>query len=53
MKLNYKNESRFHDWFDVTAINILSVFGKPNDEFENNVESLINESHIENISNLA
>nr|WP_314839232.1 hypothetical protein [uncultured Flavobacterium sp.] len=53
MKLNYKNESRFHDWFDVTAINILSVFGKPNDEFENNVESLINESHIENISYLA
>ena len=53
MKLNYKNESRFHDWFDVTAYNILNIFGTPNEGFENNVESLIDESHIENISNSA
>lgn len=52
MKLNYKNETRFHDWFDVTAYNILSIFGKPNEEFKNTVERLIKESNIENLSNL-
>jgi hypothetical protein len=53
MKLNYTDINRFHEWFDVTSYNILSVFGKPNDGFENTIENLINESHIKNISNSA
>ena len=51
IKINYNNDVRFNDWFDVSALNILSIFGNPDDNFENEIETLINNSHIENISN--
>ncbi|NRS87779.1 hypothetical protein HNQ02_000686 [Flavobacterium sp. 7E] len=51
IKLNYKSDSRFTDWFDVTAFNILNVFSAPNEGFEKEIENLINESYIKDISN--
>lgn len=50
IKLNYKNDVRFTDWFDVTAFNILNVFGEPNEGFEKEIENLIASCYIENIS---
>jgi hypothetical protein len=51
IKINYNNDVRFNDWFDISALNILTIFGNPNEGYENEIESLINDSHIENISN--
>jgi hypothetical protein len=51
IKLNYKSDIRFTDWFDVTAFNILNIFGAPNQGFEKEIENLINESYIKDISN--
>lgn len=51
IKLNYQGDSRFTDWFDVTAFNILNVFSAPNEGFEKEIENLINESYIKDISN--
>jgi hypothetical protein len=50
IKLNYKEDSRFYDWFEVTALNILKIFGLPNEGFEKEIENLITESYILNIS---
>jgi hypothetical protein len=52
IKINYNNDVRFNDWFDVSAFNILTIFGNPDDNFESEIETLINNSNIENISNL-
>lgn len=51
IKINYNNDVRFNDWFDVSALNVLTIYGNPDDNFENEIETLINNSHIENISN--
>lgn len=51
IKKKYETDSRFNDWFDVTAYNILNVLGKPADGFESIIETLINESNIEELSN--
>ena len=51
IKKSYAIDLRFNDWFDVTAYNILNIFGKPADGFESIVENLIDESHIEELSN--
>jgi hypothetical protein len=52
IKIHYANDIRFNDMFDVSAYNILNIFGIPNNTFENEIENLINDSHIENISGL-
>lgn len=52
IKIHYGNDSRFNDMFDVSAFNILNIFNKPNDSFENEIENLLNNSYIENISSL-
>ncbi|WP_431244229.1 hypothetical protein ACQ9BO_07650 [Flavobacterium sp. P21] len=50
IKLNYKEDSRFYDWFEVTALNILKIFGIPNEAFEKEIENLITASYILDIS---
>lgn len=50
IKLNYANDPRFNDWFDVSACNILNIFDHPDESLESVIESLINDSHIEDIS---
>ena len=52
IKNSYAEDIRFADWFDVTAYNIVKVLGKPNDGFEKSIENLINDSHIEELSNV-
>lgn len=51
IKNSYATDLRFNDWFNVTAYNILNIFGKPADGFESIIDNLIDESHIDNLSN--
>lgn len=52
IKKSYSGNPRFSDWFDVTSYNILNIFGKPAKGFESTIENLINDSHIDKISNI-
>lgn len=50
VKSNYKNEPRFKDWIDVTALNVLTVLGIPSENYEAIIKELIKTSNIKTLN---
>lgn len=50
VKCNYKNESRFNDWVDITALNVMKFLNVPTTNYQTVVDELIKTSNIKTIN---
>ena len=50
IKSKYKNETKFKEWSDVTALNMLTILGIPSENYEAIILELIKSSNIETLS---
>lgn len=50
VKCHYKNEPRFKDWVEVTAINVLTILGIPSENYEAFILELIKTSNIKTLN---